>query len=1174
MSKKESRIYLSKAESIRNKLGDADYCLGIDPGVGSIGIAAIKLDSFGERLFPTTIVYSGARVFKSSEGAAERRQKRGERNSHRHKRNRLRVLWKLLAEKDLMLPFSREEADDPATLRFDEETRKKDPYMLRLKGLREELSLFELGYALYHIANHRGTSSVRTISEMSDDKKYEAGKQKTFEIVRETKVKTFIEVIHKYNETLNSKVYRNKKDYENYTIPVPTRNLVENELDTLLDTQSSFHRNVLVPDYMSRIKEAVLSENEMLIPEPGNCPYFKNEKKLPSMAFINEERRIWEMLNNVRYSIIEADNSFSKNKMLSQDERSILFDELMTGKNISEAGFRKLLNLASATEIKLQGTTKKTQQLKGFRYPQLKANPFIRMMETSLQNDLFAKWVNSPSEEVFIDYVREQFGATEEEMSGLMKDLREEASAGIGTYAPCGQTAMEILLPYIRDERISFHEAVLAAIENGQLIDFAVERNLDALPYYGKILPDSAAMLMGKAWHSAFEEKVESAGFHKPSTNTDEENYGRIANPVVHQTLNELRKYVNELISILGKKPRYITIEVGRELKLGKEKREKLSRDNAKESKENKRIFDQYCKGVPNGNRLIKKFKLLERQKFICPYCLSKINVDDIKNGSVDYEHVFPESDIPGSPISNLVIAHNNCNEIKSKRIPFEAFGSTERWPGILQNISQNENMKPLFLEKFSMTREQYEQWKNTHGMLSRFATDNSYTATLIREYLSCLFSSDEVLHGAVRSVRGRETAILRKAWGLQGLSAELGNVHLSIEEQQEYQGEKVRADIRHHALDAIVIAYCTRGMVKKINTASGRSSSDDAIQEMIKIPIQFQDCNRPYELQKKEFSDSIRSVLFNETLCSRKIDHSTNGELLKGTNYSLYATNGKDVVFGVAKRVKNASPKTEKIEIKDSIYKSLCADYSIPKWVADKEREQLENYVAHNRMVYEQVCRHLGDAEEQLRKENDANTAAGKKALKIDDKAIAIRALNLSGGKYYEIKNSMISKLFIKKRTENSAMVIDTGSNYSIDFYHDKEGKLRAEVIRKIDIMDRSFSPQYRKKGYELFCRVFPYDVLEVDMQETVSGGKPESIFIPGSFFRRTYVVVTTFTLAANGNIQIYYDSILASRPGQKSSFYAESSMKQKHPRLIKLSPSGLVEYASPVLGDRECGE
>ena len=44
MDRNKSRTYKAQANEIRNRLGERDYVLGLDLGVGSIGIAAIALE--------------------------------------------------------------------------------------------------------------------------------------------------------------------------------------------------------------------------------------------------------------------------------------------------------------------------------------------------------------------------------------------------------------------------------------------------------------------------------------------------------------------------------------------------------------------------------------------------------------------------------------------------------------------------------------------------------------------------------------------------------------------------------------------------------------------------------------------------------------------------------------------------------------------------------------------------------------------------------------------------------------------------------------------------------------------------------------------------------------------------------------------------------------------------
>ena len=79
-------------KKIKNKLGNNDYRLGLDLGVGSIGYCAIALknDDNGEKSITDNVVLLGSRIFKASNGSIDRRQKRGQRNNHRHNRERKR----------------------------------------------------------------------------------------------------------------------------------------------------------------------------------------------------------------------------------------------------------------------------------------------------------------------------------------------------------------------------------------------------------------------------------------------------------------------------------------------------------------------------------------------------------------------------------------------------------------------------------------------------------------------------------------------------------------------------------------------------------------------------------------------------------------------------------------------------------------------------------------------------------------------------------------------------------------------------------------------------------------------------------------------------------------------------------------------------------------------------
>ena len=133
------------------------YRLGLDLGTNSLGWAAVKLGDDGE---PYGLLDLGVRIFpdgrnerSEASNAVERRTARGQRrlrDRYLQRRGGLMqamVAWGLMPE--------------------DETERKSlengDPYRLRARALDERLVPFELGRALFHLAQRRGFKSNRKV---------------------------------------------------------------------------------------------------------------------------------------------------------------------------------------------------------------------------------------------------------------------------------------------------------------------------------------------------------------------------------------------------------------------------------------------------------------------------------------------------------------------------------------------------------------------------------------------------------------------------------------------------------------------------------------------------------------------------------------------------------------------------------------------------------------------------------------------------------------------------------------------------------------------------------------------------------------------------------------------------------------------------------------------------
>lgn len=1158
MDKSKSRTYKAMAYSIVVRLNGRAYSVGFDLGPGSIGVAVVAMepDEHGV-LYPTELVFACSRIFPSSAGAKARREKRGQRNAIRHKAHRMEKLWRLLAERDLMLPYSKDDAKDPARLRFREDEIRKDPYSLRLKGLTEKLSLYELGVALYHIAGHRGASSIRTFIDGSAKEEKESEMlRKTEEICRNEHLNTFIEVLYKFRQD-NGTSFRNTKKAQGRT-PLPTRDIIESELDLLLSKQCGYYPDVLDCDYVRKIKDTILFENEKIVPEAGNCPYFPDEKKLPRASFINEERRIWEAVNNVRIEkeVQYADRFKTVREPLTDTERKQLYDLLRCGKDVSAAGFKRLFpQYRYCKQIILQGPDKKTQNITGFRFKKLEDSPWFSSMSEELQLEFIQEYISCPDDKKLRGILADKFNLT---ATDIEEALRLQLVEG---YAPVGISAMKIILEYIIRDRLSYQEAEAKAAEEGKLYCRDADIVYDFLPYYGQVIPASTQALAGKAWHSVFADKKGKKGFITPFTNKDEERYGRIANPVVHQTLNELRKLMNELLEVIGYKPETICIELARELKVGKEKRDKISKDNSKQEADNKKVFDEFCKPHNLSKKFIKHFRLLSEQKCKCPYCLKTISVDDVVKHNVDIDHIYPIDDTGDSSYNNLVLAHKTCNESKkAKRIPYAAFSSDPvLWSKMEQYVT--ENLPAAKAARFQTTTEEYDEMLERKDFKPRFAPDNAYIARIACKYLSCLYAKEDRL-SAVRTIRGSETAVLRKAWGLNSITNDLAK---NISSESEYENKKNRSDHRHHALDAIVAAYFTPGYSTIIESANAAGHSWGEIVQRLPIPKYYR---LDKSLSKKEqvtaFRNEIKNFIFNSTYISIKQNINKNGSLVKDTQYKILSLNENDVVICTQKMVSDI--KVEKLEGKTS--KSLSGllnkKFVYPAFLNDKDKSLINKLLKANSEKYDSISGLMESAREQLEDENSKREADGLKPRLINERTILSRACSLAGGIYYQIENKKRNKLFMI----GVSSAFDTDENYSLDLFIDKKGKMNGEVIRKINSVDKDFKPQYEKDGYTLFERLYPKDVLEIDLVPAIGSGKKalsQSFITPNAPEGKTYVVIDTFTETGK-TIHVYFTPIITASDNVGSSFYV-SGISKLNARKVVLSRLGLVVYRSQLL-------
>ncbi|MDD5241962.1 MAG: type II CRISPR RNA-guided endonuclease Cas9 [Sulfuricella sp.] len=272
-----------------------------------------------------------------------------------------------------------------------------------------------------------------------------------------------------------------------------------------------------------------------------------------------------------------------------------------------------------------------------------------------------------------------------------------------------------------------------------------------------------------------------------------------VRNPVVQKALYETRKVVNAILRQYGK-PSITRVEMARDMKLSKRQKQEVQKEQNTREKANdlaaKILREEF--GIQHPTRAdIQKYQMWRECEMICPYTGTVISREMLFSPEVDVEHILPYSRSLDDSYMNKTLCMAAFNrQVKLNNTPFEiGKGDPLDYAQMLQRI------KPLPFPK----RRRFEQKEiNVDEFVSRQLNDTRYICVEVRSYLQQLGMPVEIS-------KGEATAALRHRWRLSTLlSADGGN-------------EKNRADHRHHAIDAIVIALTNRSLFHKLSRLSAQ---------------------------------------------------------------------------------------------------------------------------------------------------------------------------------------------------------------------------------------------------------------------------------------------------------------------------------------------------------------
>lgn len=816
------------------------YRLALDLGTTSIGWAMLRLNQHDK---PHAVIRAGVRIFNDGRvpktGEALAVQRRLARQQRRTRDRSLRRKNKLI---NMLVRFGFF-PDNPAERKSLE---RLDPYELRAKGLEQQLKPEQFARALFHLAQRRGFKSNRK----TDRGDTESGVMKA--AVAETKqeietlgCRTIGEYLYKRLQFgLGTRArLRDKpkvkggstKAYDLYT----ERSLVEKEFDVLWNVQSRFAPELFTLEKREALRDTIFHQRDLRPVKPGRCTLFPEEERAP-LALPSQQRfRICQEVNNLR----KIDEHLCSVE-LTRTEKAKLVQALSLARKKTFEQLRKTIGYEGQFNLEDAGAGR--AELKGnetsVAIGKIIGKDWLNY-SLSEQDKLVLMLLNIESESELIDKLQEEFGLSE----AVAKKL--SGTSLVSGYGALSRKAIDLILPFL-EQGMTYDKAVAAAdIPSHSDLTWQVKREVtDQLPYYGEVLQR----------HVGF-------GTGDPK-DAPEVRFGKIANPTVHICLNQLRLIVNLIIKRYGR-PDEVVIEVARDLKLSREKKNEIARKQKKNQEKRDQVRKEIAAILECDESLvtgedIEKWLLWEELNpgraldRCCPYTGKQISAVDLLSKSFEIEHILPRSRTLDDSRSNKTVSYWKANRLKSNMTPWEAREIFEAQGWSYEDILKRaENLPPN--KRYRFGADGYKIWlREDSDFLSRELTDTQYISRIAREYVSLVCPKNTYV------IPGRMTAMLRHCLGL--------NTILSDDDK------KNRNDHRHHAVDACVIGITDRSLLNKIATASARGEemNDRRLQRTVEEPW-------------TGFRESVRRAVERINV-SHRPEHSYEGQMHDQTAYPI----------------------------------------------------------------------------------------------------------------------------------------------------------------------------------------------------------------------------------------------------------------------------------------------
>lgn len=715
--------------------------------------------------------------------------------------------------------------------------RKLQAYKWRSEAIYQQLTVEEAAFVITEINNNINNSSGY-LGEISD-----RSKELVFsgETIGQYLYKQLQNDLH--SRTKNQVFYR--QDYIN-------------EFNAIWDTQEQYHPE-LTKQLKEEIKDIIIFYQRKLKSQKGLVSFCEFESKevecekdgkkikyqmgakvAPKSSPLFQEFKIWQNLNHlqIQHKKVKEPKSFDL------EAKQMLFNELNIKGNLSKDEVLKLLGY-NPKEWELNYTS-----VEGNRTNQALYEAYFKMMVLEGHEEM--EWQKLPAAEIK-DTIAAFFGTQNINTGILCFDAGLEGPA---FEKQLSFQLWHLLYAYEGDDSNTGNEKLYDLLNSkfGFKKEFAqLLAKVSLQQDYGSLSAKAIKKIFPFIKESKYSEACKLAGYNHSSSITKEENDSRplkdkldllprnsLRNPVVEKILNQMVNVINAVIADpdLGK-PDEIRIELARELKKNAKEREQATAQINKAKTEHDAIRILLIKefGIKNPTRNdIIRYKLYDELKFNGYkdlYTNEYISREELFSPKYDIEHIIPQSRVFDDSFSNKTVVPRYINIKKDNATAYDFIYSCYGEEALNEYKARVE----AFLKFYPDRRTKYKKLliKGTEigeGFIERDLRDTQYIAK----------KAKAMLHEVCRRVvttSGSITERLREDWGLVNLMQELNldkyrklGLTEMIERKDGNFKERIadwtkRNDHRHHAMDALTVAFTKGSYIQYLNNLNARNKDD-----------------------------------------------------------------------------------------------------------------------------------------------------------------------------------------------------------------------------------------------------------------------------------------------------------------------------------------------------------